>query len=194
LWIGKREKMAGIWAKYNAALTANPLKVKTLTSFFGFTLGDLIAQSPDMLSGKPWDYMRTARFSAFGLCIHGPIGHYWYQFLDRTVMTNAPKSGIAVATKTAIDQLLWAPIFTSIFFSFMKTVEGHPDQVVDEVKTKLWPTMKVNWGVWPLAHLINFRFVPSSQRILYINSVQIGYNTFLSTMAAAKTKEETPAA
>jgi protein Mpv17 len=109
-------------------------------------------------------------------------------------MTNAPKSGIAVATKTAIDQLLWAPIFTSIFFSFMKTVEGHPDQVVDEVKTKLWPTMKVNWGVWPLAHLINFRFVPSSQRILYINSVQIGYNTFLSTMAAAKTKEETPAA
>lgn len=38
--------------------------------------------------------------------------------------------------------------------------------------------------MWPLAHLINFRFVPSSQRILYINTVQVGYNTFLSTMAA----------
>ena len=30
------------------------------------------------------------------------------------------------------------------------------------------------------AHTINFRFVPSSQRLLYINSIQIGYNVFLS--------------
>eukprot|EP00871_Galdieria_phlegrea_P000063 jgi/Galph1/1057/GphlegSOOS_G5804.1 len=105
-------------------------------------------------------------------------------------MTQAPKSGLAVATKTAIDQLLWAPIFTSIFFSFMKTAEGQPQEVVEEVKSKLWPTMKVNWGVWPLAHVINFRFVPPSQRILYINSIQIGYNTFLSTMAASARKNE----
>ena len=26
--------------------------------------------------------------------------------------------------------------------------------------------------VWPLAHTINFRFIPSSQRVLYINSIQ----------------------
>ena len=33
--------------------------------------------------------------------------------------------------------------------------------------------MVANFAIWPLAHLINFKFVPSSQRILYINSVQV---------------------
>ena len=40
-----------------------------------------------------------------------------------------------------------------------------------------------SWKVWPLAHAINFRFIPSSQRVLYINSIQIGYNCFLSIIS-----------
>lgn len=40
-----------------------------------------------------------------------------------------------------------------------------------------------SWKVWPLAHAINFRFIPSSQRVLYINSIQVGYNCFLSIIS-----------
>ena len=40
-----------------------------------------------------------------------------------------------------------------------------------------------SWKVWPVAHAINFRFIPSSQRVLYINSIQIGYNCFLSLIS-----------
>ena len=40
-----------------------------------------------------------------------------------------------------------------------------------------------SWMVWPLAHAINFRIIPSSQRVLYINTIQIGYNCFLSLIA-----------
>jgi len=40
--------------------------------------------------------------------------------------------------------------------------------------------------VWPAAHLFNFRFVPETQRVLYINLIALGYNAFLSTMATAK--------
>lgn len=43
--------------------------------------------------------------------------------------------------------------------------------------------------MWPIAHVINFKFVPSSQRILYINTIQIGYNAFLSTMTNKNTAE-----
>ena len=32
--------------------------------------------------------------------------------------------------------------------------------------------MIANYAVWPVAHLINFKFVPSQQRILYINCCQ----------------------
>ena len=40
-----------------------------------------------------------------------------------------------------------------------------------------------SWKVWPLAHTINFRFIPSNQRVLYINTIQIGYNCFLSLIS-----------
>lgn len=85
--------------------------------------------------------------AAFGLALHGPIGHYWYGFLDRSIMTKAPTSAAAVATKTAIDQILWAPIFTSMFFASMKVMDGKSNEIQEEVSNKLWPTMKVNWTV-----------------------------------------------
>lgn len=145
-----------------------------------------MAQAPDISSGKSWDAKRTGKMAAFGACLHGPIGHYWYGFLDRTIMVKAPTSAGAVFAKTAIDQALWAPIFTSVFFGSMKVMDGKPGEIAGEVTEKLWPTMKVNWTVWPLAHVINFKFVPSSQRILYINTIQVGYNAFLSTMTNKK--------
>lgn len=48
------------------------------------------------------------------------------------------------------------------------------DQVVSTVKSKLKPTLMANWMVWPLAHVINFALVPPSQRILYINVINVG--------------------
>lgn len=152
-------------------------------------LGDLVAQAPDLSKGAAWDAKRTAKMGAFGLCIHGPMGHYWYTLLDKSIMTKAPTSAAAVATKTIVDQIVCAPVFTAGFFSAMKIMDGKADEIKEEVETKLWPTMKVNWTVWPIAHIINFRFVPSSQRILYINTIQIGYNAFLSTMQASKKDE-----
>ena len=46
-----------------------------------------------------------------------------------------------------------------------------------------------SWKVWPLAHAINFKFIPSSQRVLYINTIQIGYNCFLSLIANRAAEE-----
>ena len=34
-------------------------------------------------------------------------------------------------------------------------------------------TLLAGYTVWPLVHVINFRFIPSSQRVLYINCVQV---------------------
>lgn len=57
--------MSGIWAAYNKALAANPLLVKAMTSFTGFTVGDILAQkfiSPD----DSYDFARTLRL---GVCV-----------------------------------------------------------------------------------------------------------------------------
>jgi protein Mpv17 len=40
--------------------------------------------------------------------------------------------------------------------------------------------------VWIPAHTTNFRFIPTEQRLLYINSIQIGYSVFLSVISNKK--------
>lgn len=77
-------------------------------------------------------------------------------------MTKAPTSAAAVATKTAIDQIFWAPIFTSVFFGSMKAMDGKASEIPTEVKEKLWPTMKVNWTVY-----VNLLFSPISSSHLF---------------------------
>jgi len=93
-------------------------------------------------------------------------------------------SAKVVFTKVFIDQVLWNPIFGIMFFSYVALLEAKGlAYVIDKTKNELLTQVTGSWKVWPLAHTINFRFVPSSQRVLYINTIQIGYNCFLSLIS-----------
>ena len=170
--------MAGIWARYNALLEAQPLLTKALTSLVGFTSGDVLAQSFIENEGKPYDVMRTIRMGSFGFLLHGTTGHYFYGMLDGKLPGTKP---ITVATKVAIDQTIWNPIFGLMFFGYLNAMEGKSfDQYTEKIKADLKTAVMGSWAVWVPAHTINFAFVPPSQRLLYINTIQIGYNVFLS--------------
>jgi protein Mpv17 len=170
--------MAGLWARYNALLEAQPLLTKALTSLTGFTAGDILAQSFIEPGDKPYDMMRTIRLGSFGFLLHGTTGHYFYGFLDSTLPGTAP---LTVASKVAIDQTIWNPIFGLMFFGYLNVMEGKSfDDYVAKIKADLKTAVMGSWVVWVPAHTINFAFVPPSQRLLYINTIQIGYNVFLS--------------
>ena len=51
------------------------------------------------------------------------------------------------------------------------------------------PTLYVNWSFWPAFHVLNFRFVPPADRILYINAVQVLFNVFLCWQASKREEE-----
>lgn len=162
---------------YDRAVKARPVRTKALTSFGGFLIGDTIAQS--MMSGA-WDPFRCARLAAYGLLLDGPVGHYWYKLLDKYVCPEEPTSNKAVLIKTAADQLVWGPIMTLFFFAFLKALEGHPELIMSTIQQKFMPTMLANYVLWPIAHLINFKLVPSDWRILFNNVVAIFWTTYLS--------------
>lgn len=111
-------------------------------------------------------------------------GHLWYTTLDHNVFPKDPTSTKAVVAKTVLDQLLWAPAFSCVFFAFVNSFEGRPDLILPSISAKLLPMLAANYALWPLAHLINFKFVPSKQRILYINCVQILWSAYLSHLSA----------
>lgn len=50
---------------------------------------------------------------------------------------------------------------------------GQSDKISQTLNDKFWPTLLAGYAVWPLAHVINFRFIPNSQRVLYINAVNV---------------------
>jgi hypothetical protein len=63
--------LSRFWRSYNQALEEKPVLVKSATSFFGFLIGDIIAQN---IVGLPFDYWRTFRLVAFGIFMDGPVG------------------------------------------------------------------------------------------------------------------------
>lgn len=180
--------MAALWARYNALLEAQPLLTKALTSLTGFTVGDVLAQSFIEGGDKPYDLMRTVRMGSFGFLLHGTTGHYFYGFLDSKLPGTKP---VTVATKVAIDQTIWNPIFGLMFFGYLNLTEGKTmEEYKNKVKNDLKTAVMGSWAVWVPAHTINFAFVPPSQRLLYINTIQIGYNVFLSFLGNRSVPEE----
>jgi protein Mpv17 len=177
----------GLWARYNALLEAQPLLTKALTSLTGFSIGDILAQNFVEADG-PYDLMRTVKFGSFGFLIHGTTGHYFYGFLDSKLPGTKPQT---VATKVLVDQTMWNPIFGLMFFGYLNLVEG---KSMEDYKNKVQADLKTavmgSWAVWVPAHTINFAFIPPSQRLLYINSIQIGYNVFLSFLGNKKVDTE----
>jgi len=69
-------------AAYTRALEARPLLTKACTSFVGFMLGDVIAQHVGHQTAS-LDVLRVLRLGLYGLCIDGPLGAKWYDFLVR---------------------------------------------------------------------------------------------------------------
>lgn len=60
---------------------------------------------------------------------------------------------------------MYASIGTVLFFTVVTLLEGRPSAVAAVVAAKFWPTLIANYAIWPLAHLINFKFVAPQYRI-----------------------------
>jgi len=170
------------WAAYNDALEKTPLTAKACTSLVGWALGDALAQI--FITGGPFDWKRLATLSAFGFLYHGPSGHYFYNWLDSKIEGTDAK---AVFTKVAIDQLFWCPCFMTVFFTYLGLVNGDSFATIgNKIKSDLLTACQGSWKVWPVVHAINFKFISTKYRLLYINTVQVAFNMFLSLIGSRK--------
>lgn len=142
---GPRNPLVAIWVGYKNALDSAPIMTKACTSLVGFFIGDLLAQKLLGEKDAPLDPWRLARMAAFGLLIHGPTGHYFYNALDRVIVGKTP---LKVISKVFVDQVLWAPIFTVLFFSFLGLAERKsPEDIVGKIKTDTWTGVTASWRV-----------------------------------------------
>lgn len=184
----RRTTVSTLLSEYESILNQSPMLVKSLTSLFGFGVADVVAQglststNTDSRSSPIFDGARTLRFAAFGFFLYGPTSSVWYSSLDTYILPENPTSGLAVASKVFADQVLWAPVLISSLFAFdlaFDTSGTTKPTLSKKIENDLFSALKVNWSFWPMFHLFSFRFVPTEDRILYINCVQVLFNVFL---------------
>jgi len=169
------------WAAYNEALDKNPLTAKAFTSLVGWFLGDLLAQL-FIVKAPTLDIKRLLTLTSFGFLYHGPSGHYFYNWLDSKIEGT---KGKAVLSKVIIDQIFWCPIFMTVFFTYLGIVGGDSFSAIgSKIKNDLFTACQGSWKIWPLVHAINFKFISTKHRLVFINGVQIAFNMFLSLIGS----------
>ncbi|GAA5890128.1 hypothetical protein JCM6882_009236 [Rhodosporidiobolus microsporus] len=90
-------------------------------------------------------------------------------------------SVVQLAKRVAADQLGLAPVSLLIFLLSMSVLEGLDDEETKQkIKDNYWAILSVNWQVWPILQLINFRYVPLPYRVPFGSICGIAWTCFLS--------------
>lgn len=88
-------------------------------------LGLTTSHSGPVMLSRRFDWGRTLRLCAFNGAM-GVFGHYYYASLDRVVMFGTATSPKSIFAKVGIDQFIFAPVCTMLFYAFKVTTELRP--------------------------------------------------------------------
>ncbi|EZA59632.1 hypothetical protein DMN91_005422 [Ooceraea biroi] len=141
--------------------------------------GDILEQHYEILKGEwdRWSFIRTRNMAISGLSI-GIVCHYWYNFLDAKM---AGRTIGIVLKKVIVDQLICSPLCISMFFLTLALLENSSlAEFKDEVRRKAHRLYIAEWVIWPPAQVVNFYFLPTRYRVLYDNTISLGYDIYTS--------------
>ena len=70
----------------------------------------------------------------------------------------------------------------------MAILEG--SSPAEKLNHSYFAALKMNYLIWPAVQLVNFRFVPLQHRLMFVNVIAIGWNSYLSWLNAKGAKKE----
>lgn len=193
--------MLKLWRWYQNCLAVHPVKTQVISSGFIWGAGDVAAQCVTHYTAKTRgvtneshsqddkkefkiNWKRVSTTSLFGLAFVGPVGHYWYEGLDKFIrhrLLLKPNSFRFVAAKVGADGFLFGPLDLLVFFTYMGFSTGKSvPQIKEDVKRDFLPALILEGGIWPVVQVANFRYVPVRYQLLYVNFFCLLDSCFLS--------------
>lgn len=158
----------------------------TLSAF-----GDSLEQSYEIYikEQERIDLRRTMHMAFSGAAV-GVLCHHWYKVLDRFIIG---KTVDMVVKKLFLDQMIFSPIMIITFFGSLALLEEDPvENFKEEVSDKFVTLYRAEWMVWPPAQIINFYFLPTRFRVLYDNTISLGYDVYSSQVKHNKSFKTVP--
>ena len=96
-------RLPGDWLQwYDASALSRPLVTKACTSAVCYYAGDIVGQLSTGRTLASLDLVRSGRSAAAGFIGHGPVAHYWLQFVDEQLSFGG--AWWALPVKIAADQ------------------------------------------------------------------------------------------
>ncbi|KAF4623912.1 hypothetical protein D9613_001617 [Agrocybe pediades] len=179
---------------YQHSFETHPNITLSVTGGCLTALGDVVAQVTQNTIArkedeerKKYDVGRTARFLAYGFMISPFMGR-WNAFLETRFPLRAARGTNKVSLKAlgkrvAADQLIMAPAGLVAFLGSMGIMEARsPQQIKDRFRDLYGTALIANWKVWPLAQLINFRYMPLPYRVPFAQTAGVFWTLYLSIL------------
>ena len=128
------------------------------------------------------DARRVGLVTCYGALFVGPLGHWWYEQLDRTVSHRFLAGSVRhIGAKIALDTVVFNPIHVSSWFGLMGALSGDSmAKISEQLRTKFWPTLIAESLVWPAVQWYNFLRVPVRHQLLVVNLFSLADCTALS--------------
>jgi len=173
--------------------------LRTLQFFtFGFGMGPLIGRWNKFLEARFPLRLRSASFSPLSAGVRiGPEPLVPVGEIGIPIGVAAHQiRPLAVLQRVACDQLIMAPVGLALFIGSMGIMEGRDlPHLAQKYEGMYSAALVANWQVWPLAQVINFRYMPLPYRVPFQSTCGIFWNLYLSLLNASGnergSKEET---
>ncbi|KAI9099317.1 hypothetical protein DFS34DRAFT_63740 [Phlyctochytrium arcticum] len=146
------------------------------------------------------DWRRVLTMTSFGVFFAGPLYTFWYRLLDEKIVAlfeqrmkrkiqstttlNVSKTSLKwkiAITKVGADMVIFDPPYLGLFFISTHLLGGHSfASGIEQMKREVLPTYAVDVAVWTPVQLANFRWVPVLYQPVVVNTVNVGWNAYLS--------------
>lgn len=180
------------WNAYEGGLMTHPILTKTIINIVIYLLGDWMSQVEWGRTGNvlEFDLARTLRNGLIG-AFFGPLVHWYYEFSDVILPMDVPINRIL---KIVMDQSVYFVSKCSAYIALVGLLRGDSgEQVVSDVRQRLWPVVSRGWRFWPLAHIVTYGVIPPRHRVLWVNCLDLIWSSILASLASSSSNNTTKA-
>jgi len=176
----------------NGLFQRSPRVANALTGFLTFSAGDLLVQRYELTTKniEKINYSRSLQLGALGVVMNGYFLVSWYRLLDKFI-GHSMRCYSTVSFKVIADQVVFAPFSIAAFFG-VSTIVRFNDSTERvnyfnyKMKDNFWSTFIADCSVWPVANVVNFKFITLVYRPAFTAIVQLLWQAYLSAVADQK--------